>query len=182
MEIAAKNEPEVIVDLIESDEDLKFEDVNGSKEDPSGLLVDPLDISFAGCNYCGKMLKKKYLPVHNRIHTGEKPYKCSDCDKEFSRDEHLQRHRRIHTGEKPHKCDFCDKLFSRSDHYRNHMRTHTGEKPFKCEICDRFFGRADHKEKHMKSHLKKFNTTSMHETISGDSLQLKINSIFQNAN
>ena len=40
------------------------------------------------------------LWLHTYIHTGDNPYKCEICEKNFSDRSTLAQHNRIHTGEK----------------------------------------------------------------------------------
>ena len=79
--------------------------------------------------YYGKDLRKHFIAIHGDVH------RCKHCGKSWFNQHELTIHERTHTGEKPFKCDQCEKRFSTAATLRIHNRTHSGEKPYKCDVC-----------------------------------------------
>ena len=103
------------------------------------------------CDICGYGCDSRAnFSYHLNSHTKEKPFKCKDCSKSFSRPNTLNHHRKIH---KPpsFKCDFCPKMFRLKWDKELHMNTHTGTKPFACELCDAKFSSPSALSQHRKN-------------------------------
>jgi len=94
------------------------------------------------CNICNMSFSdSSQIVQHKRIHTRDRPYECDLCGTTFRQSSCLHRHRRIHAGIKPYICDICDRAFTQSSQLKNHKLTHTNERAFKCDVCSKSFNR-----------------------------------------
>ncbi|KAM9261111.1 zinc finger and BTB domain-containing protein 24 isoform 2-T2 [Cariama cristata] len=112
--------------------------------------------SEARCKDCGKVFKyNHFLAIHQRSHTGERPFKCSECGKGFSQKHSLQVHERMHTGERPYTCTVCSKALTTKHSLLEHMSLHTGQKAFTCDQCGKYFSQKRQLKSHYRVHTGK---------------------------
>ena len=88
------------------------------------------------CDQCDyKSTTKGALVIHQRRHTGERPFSCTDCSYKTVSGSILTVHMRKHTGVKPYACSHCSYTSAQKGSLERHKLTHSGAKPFSCDYC-----------------------------------------------
>ncbi|XP_017771433.1 PREDICTED: zinc finger protein 236-like [Nicrophorus vespilloides] len=110
------------------------------------------------CSHCSKEFKKPSdLIRHIRIHTREKPFKCTECDQTFAQKSTLKNHQNTHM-QFQLDCVICNKKFNSIRNLNVHLKKHDKNAIakkvdcFKCSVCDKSFPTMDSAEEHMIIH------------------------------
>ena len=126
------------------------------------------------CQVCHRYLSRKGgLKRHNMIHTGERPFKCSMCDRSFTQQCHQLNHELCHwdepsgssgsvsssrsgsslgNEERLLKCKVCPEVFSSVLSLKAHLTIHDPSRPFPCTICGMKCKTPGNMRQHMRAH------------------------------
>jgi KRAB domain-containing zinc finger protein len=145
--------------------------VEETEEEP--LNEGQKQIFLLQCKYCSKVFRaKSLLEIHERKHTGIKPFQCSECPISFTTVWNLRTHEKKHLGTNNFVCKKCGKNLSTKIALNDHMTVHTGERPHKCDKCGLSFKRTTNVWRHRKKYSGKKVTGKSRDT--GDLLDVSI--------
>ncbi|KAH8306367.1 hypothetical protein KR018_009300, partial [Drosophila ironensis] len=105
------------------------------------------------CDQCPfKFYTAHLLRRHQMVHTNERPFTCKYCPMAFNNVSGRIQHERVrHSNLRPYKCSECGKNFALSGKLRAHMLTHKGVRSFHCDSCKVSFMRRSHLIAHLRS-------------------------------
>lgn len=95
------------------------------------------------CTVCNLQCSSRFkLQDHMNLHTGARPYYCSECGKRFSQIHNYRIHLRSHSRAKTkqHRCRICLRRFVKESDLKYHLTmNHFEEKFYECDRCKLVF-------------------------------------------
>ncbi|XP_041470293.1 uncharacterized protein LOC121419889 isoform X2 [Lytechinus variegatus] len=109
------------------------------------------------CTICQDLFSDKYeFNRHIKRHAGKN--QCPVCKRQFKSISDVNLHvRRVHTGERPFQCSQCPARFVGPSALKAHMTWHNGVKRFKCPLCKKAFIMPASRNRHLKKVHKEVN-------------------------
>ncbi|KAM9226186.1 zinc finger protein 584 [Dugong dugon] len=105
---------------------------------------------------------------HTGVHTGQKPFKCSNYEKFFLKSSALLNHLRTHAEERFYRCPTGRNAFLEKSTLITHRKVHTGEISHVCKDCGKAFNNLSKLSTHQKvyNEIKRFKCSECGKTFS----------------
>ncbi|XP_062254813.1 zinc finger protein 1035 [Platichthys flesus] len=122
-------------------------------EDGLTSIEDNVTLSLS-CRFCGKHFgTSQSLKSHERIHQGERPYRCLECGKGFKKRTHLTGHKVVH--QRRIQCTVCKKILPSIGELIQHRSSHLKRGKLQCPDCDLQFEFPVYLLRHLETHRTK---------------------------
>lgn len=118
---------------------------------PQESVKSPEETEFQCLHCLQSFSSQEILDDHVKTHSSVDKRTCPFCHKLLSNSSNLTVHIRLHTGEKPYKCSRCNSCFGTVKKRKAHMAKNNCSK-YCCSICNQFFPHHRALNSHLRIH------------------------------